>query len=135
MEVNYKPKRLKRLPQARKPPKGYVYKEDKYLSDERVEFGNSLKIQYPELRKWDGGCVSAAWGAYTNATGGAEYYHKPPRRMWDFLAYLYAEQELRPLGLMVQDNGASFVFYCPNQLGEFWGQYDEIMESLKVSTE
>ena len=135
MELKFKPKRLKRLPQARKPQKDYVYKEDEYLSDERVDFGNSLKSQYPELQKWSGGSVAAAWGAYTNATGGAECYHKPPRRMWDFLAYLYAEQELRPLGLMVRVDGVPFIFYCPYQLGEFWEQYDEIMESRKAGSQ
>lgn len=120
---------VRRLPKIRRPPKDYVFKEDDYRSDSLVDFGNKLRRRYSELRGWDGGSIASAWGAYTEATCGVCQYMEQTRRDRNFLAYLYAEQEMRPLGLMVRDDGVEFIFYSLHSLGPFWEEYDMLMSN------
>jgi len=122
----------------RRPPEGYVFKEDNYRSDLFPDFGSTLKPWYPELNGWDSGSIAQAWKDFTEATTYAVLTigeGKSDDRDADFLAYLFAEQELRPRGLMLSRDGVPFTYYLLEMLGPFWEDYDlEIEDEASKSS-
>ncbi len=116
----------------RRPPTDYVFNEETYRTESaNGEFGDSIRHLYPELGGWKSSSIAKAWEDYIYTTTGVEWIHQVReelKREEDFLAFLFAEQELRGRNLLVRSDGNQGVIYSLTGLDDVWGEYDCIME-------
>jgi len=114
---------------VRRPPVDYIFNEENYRSESPAEFGERIRHWYPELSGWKSSSITQAWGDYIHTTtGGVLSFAEQSEREEDFLAYLYAEQELRGRGLLVREDGRQGQFYRLEGLSDIWEEYDGLME-------
>jgi hypothetical protein len=105
------------------PPLGYTYQIafGSSLDDQDYEvFGNCMRSLFPELSDWPNSNLFTAWMDF----GETVDYHADPslptKRDKNFLAFLYAEQELRRKGYFVREDGTEFTHYDLDGLDEYW---------------
>jgi hypothetical protein len=113
------------------PPKDYILKYENYGSldhpynDDYKKAADKIKVVYPELQNWPNwACVEAymSFGEDIHYCGNP--YRGEPRKE-EFLAYLYAEQELDDNGFFVREDSSPFTHYDLDGLDRIWAIYDK----------
>jgi hypothetical protein len=113
----------------RRPPVDYVFDEEKYRCVLPAESGDKMRHLYSELSGWDSSSITKAWGDFwETTTAGVILSMEPSEREEDFLAYLYAEQELRGRNLLARDDGKQGWYYRLEGLSDIWEEYDWLVE-------
>ncbi len=111
-------------------PNDYVFDFSNYgtvdhaLNDEYKGSADKIKAIYPELKDWPNWACVESYMSY----GEAIYYCGNPydgqARKEEFLAYLYAEQELGNHGYFTREDSTSFTHYDLDGLDRIWAIYD-----------
>ncbi|KXS54112.1 MAG: hypothetical protein AWU57_1503 [Marinobacter sp. T13-3] len=115
---------------VRYPPQDYRFNEAPYkgrnqeLEAEYSDFGSSIRTMYPELSEWSNWACFDAWMEYGEKTQFLSDPDLPDKRDIDFLAFLYAEQELAANGYFVRPDGSKFTHYDLDGLGEIWRRHE-----------
>jgi hypothetical protein len=120
----------------RLPPEGYNFDQRTYGSEDDEENKSSaisagkMKSIYPELRGWPNWACEVAYMGFKEAIqdGGNPYQNEPREEL--FIAFLYAEQELREAGYFVGDDGISYYWYNPEDIDSIWNKYDSDKEKI-----
>lgn len=118
------------MPGMRMPPTGYIFDSDRYadkddpLNLEYAEDGEQIKRVYPEINEWPNWACCVAYMEFGETT---EYCGNPydgEDRREEFIAFLYAEQELGMNGFFYREDGTPFTHYDVDRLDLIWAKYD-----------
>lgn len=113
------------------PPEGYKFDHAKYtyqndeLDSQYSEDGAKLRKLYPEISSWPSWACCVAYMEFGEALEFCRNpYNNEPRKD-EFIAFLYAEQELGKNGYFIRDDGTRFTHYDINKLDQVWAKYDD----------
>lgn len=115
----------------RMPPKNFLFDHSIYasaddeLNAEYQEGGDKLRHIYPELKTWPNWACEVAYMDYGEALQycGNPYNDQP--REDEFIAFLYANQELGNKGYFRREDGTPFTHYDIDSLDDIWAKYDD----------
>lgn len=120
------------MAKMRMPPDCYIFDHTIYAQDNNeydnekytVEVAAKIKSLYPELRTWPNWACCVAYMDYGEAINDCGNPYNGEPREEEFIAFLYAEQELNMNGYFVRQDGRSFTRYDLDQLETIWERYD-----------